>query len=261
MEAMGRVKETARRTAAAGLVLAASAGLTGCLTDGSTGPGGGGTVATSVSVTLPRQIGLPERPPSAFDVTVNDGENELVMEEIQVVIRDLVIKPADVTSCGSGNCIEYVGQAALLPLPTEGEVLPLDTRSLEVARYDRVDVGLHAPSSGEPVVDQNPEMEGVSVRIEGTFNGEPFTFETDVTADLQLPLSPALALESGTFSANVTILAGVTGWFTETDSGLVDPRTAGAGGENESLVESNIRTSFQAYRDDDRDGSPGSTGS
>jgi hypothetical protein len=35
---------------------------------------------------------------------------------------------------------------------------------------------------------------------------------------------------------------------------LVDPNTANKGGQNESVVKENIKTSFKAFEDEDRDG-------
>lgn len=261
MKGSERAIRRARRAAAVMGVAVATAGLGACLTDSSPTGSGDSTVPVSVSVTLPRQITMPERPPAAFDFSVNDGVNEIALDRIELVIRDVVLKPADVSSCGAGDCITYVEGPAVLPLPTEGNVLRLTTVRVDVARYDGMDLSLYAPSSGDAVLDENPGFEGVSLRAEGTYNGEPFTFETDVTADFRMTLSPAVVLESGGLAANVTILAGVTGWFVEEGSGLVDPRTANEGGENEALVESNIQGSFQAFRDDDLDGVPGSSGS
>lgn len=261
MNRSDRATRWARWTAAVMGVAVTTVGLTACLTDSSPTGSGSSTVPVSISVALPRQISMPERPPTAFDFTVNDGVNEIALDQIELVIRDLTLRPEDVSSCGAGDCFTYVEGPATLPLPTEGGALRLTTVQVEVARYDGVNVSLYAPSAGDAVLDENPEFEGVSLRAEGTYNGEPFTFETDVTADFRMTLSPAVVLESGGLAANVTILVGVTGWFVEEGSGLIDPRTANEGGENEALVESNIQDSFDAFRDDDLDGVPGSSGS
>lgn len=261
---MGKLSSTAeamRRLAAGGLAVLTAAVLTGCLADSPTGGSDGGSVPVSVSVNVPGSISSPQSPPAAASIRVTDGTNEVVMESVELVLRDLRLAPDDASSCTAGECVVYVGEAALLPVPSDGGVLRLDTRSVPVDRYDRLDVTLHAPTADEPVVDEEPEMEGVSVRVEGTYNDEPFTFTTDLTSDLRLSLDPALVFEQDQVgTANVTMLISVKSWFRAEGVGLVDPRTAGAGGENEALVEANIGSSFQAFRDDDRDGEPGSPG-
>jgi hypothetical protein len=232
--------------------------LTACLADSPTGSQNQER-PVGVSVTLPRSIAGPQSPGSAFSVVMTEGENELVMERIELVIRDLRLKPDDVSTCGAGECVEYVGGPVLLPLPTGGETVLLATRSVPLKRFDRLDLSLDPPGAGEQVLEENPELEGVSVRVEGTYNDEPFTYTGDVAMDARMDLSPALVLGEGPSTANVTFLVGVTGWF-RNSLGLIDPRTANEGGENEDVVDSNIRESFEAFRDDDRDGSRGTGG-
>lgn len=259
METTKATMGAARRIAMGGLALLGAGLLTGCLGDSPTNSSGG-SVPVSVSVTVPRAGSLPTSVSPAFSITVTDGSNQIVMERVELVIRDLGLKPDDVASCDAGECVQYLEEAALLPLPTDGSVLPLRSRSAPVDRYDRLEVSLHAPSSGSPVLSEDPDFEGVSVRVEGTYNDEPFTFSTDVTTEARMELEPAVVLEGASRGANVTFVVGVSDWFRSQGGRLVDPRTAGEGGENESLVESNIQDSFEAFRDDNRDGSPGTTG-
>lgn len=261
MEAMEGTKRTARRIVVGGLAVTFAALLGACLGDSPTSSDGG-SVPVSVSVAVPRAVSGPASIGPAPSITVADGENTLVMDQMEIVLRGLVLKRDDVSSCiGAGSgCIEYLAQAAIVPLPDEQGAFRLITRSVPVARYDRLDMQLHAPAADEPVTDDNPEFEGVSVRVSGTFNGEPFEFTSDVTTDETLQIDPAVTLQSGMPAANVTILVGVTNWFRSQDGGVVDPRTAGAGGANEDLVKSNIGAALEAFRDDDLDGSPGSGG-
>jgi hypothetical protein len=46
----------------------------------------------------------------------------------------------------------------------------------------------------------------------------------------------------------------LTTWFRTQAGALIDPSTANAGGPNAVLVAENIKRSFHAFRDDDRDG-------
>jgi hypothetical protein len=43
-------------------------------------------------------------------------------------------------------------------------------------------------------------------------------------------------------------------WFLGEGGMLIDPRTANESGENEGLVEDNIKQSIEAFEDDDEDG-------
>lgn len=254
MERMESTARSLRRLAVASLAVLAAGVLTGCLVDSPTGGSGSQEAPVSVSVTVPRSISGPQSLGPAFSVVVTDGQNELVMERIELVVRDVFLKPDDVSSCGAGECVEYVGEPVLLPLPTEGATILLATRSVPAKRFDRLDLTLHPPGADEAVVENDPELEGVSVRVEGTYNDEPFSYSGDVATDARMSLDPALVLGEDLSTANVTFMVGVTSWF-RGDLGLIDPRTASEGGENEDVVDANIRGSFEAFRDDDRDGS------
>lgn len=97
-----------------------------------------------------------------------------------------------------------------------------------------------------------PGPRDASIRVEGTFNGEPFVYLSALEAEVELDFRPPLVVRPGGF--NVTIRVDVAGWFTDDDGQLIDPSTANAGGPNKALVERNILASLHAFGDHDRDG-------
>jgi hypothetical protein len=97
-----------------------------------------------------------------------------------------------------------------------------------------------------------PGPRDASIRVEGTFNGEPFVYLSALEAEVELEFDPPLGIRRGGF--NVTIRVNVAGWFTDEDGQLIDPSSANAGGPNAVLVERNILASLHAFGDHDRDG-------
>lgn len=93
---------------------------------------------------------------------------------------------------------------------------------------------------------------GASIRVEGTFNGEPFVYLSALEAEVELRFRPALVIRHEGFNVNIRV--DVADWFTTSDGRLIDPRTANRGGANQALVEANILASLDAYPDRDRDG-------
>jgi hypothetical protein len=93
---------------------------------------------------------------------------------------------------------------------------------------------------------------GVSVLVEGTYNGEAFSYASDLEAEQERPVSVEITGDNP--ETNVTLEVALDGWFRADDGTLVDPATAGDGGENEELVEENIEESFDAFEDEDEDG-------
>jgi hypothetical protein len=83
------------------------------------------------------------------------------------------------------------------------------------------------------------DISGISV--EGTFGGEAFSFSTG----LQLSQKKEGAFVVGAASSNITLSIDASKWF-----GALDPRDPA----NRASIESNIRTSFDAFQDDDGHG-------
>jgi hypothetical protein len=98
----------------------------------------------------------------------------------------------------------------------------------------------------------HPELVGVSVRVEGTFNGKAFTWTGSPRAELEIKFDSALVVADS--AANITMHVDVAKWFKTNSGALIDPATALDGRSNANLVARNIRESIHAFRDDDRDG-------
>jgi len=87
--------------------------------------------------------------------------------------------------------------------------------------------------------------QGVSIIVDGTFNGAPFSFTSKTTFTEK---------KEGTFTVgdgtgNITLTIDATTWF-GTAAVPLDPTVAA----NSAAIEANILASFKAFRDDDRNG-------
>jgi hypothetical protein len=104
-------------------------------------------------------------------------------------------------------------------------------------------------------------MVGKSIRIQGSYNGQPFTYENDINDEQEYDLVPPLVVDEMTTDVNVTLSIDIDSWFRTMAGDLVNPQSGNKGGANESLVNENIKNSFQAFEDDDRDGEDDDDGS
>jgi hypothetical protein len=125
--------------------------------------------------------------------------------------------------------------------------------------YDRVDFEIHRLTTDQSdalLRQQRPDFVGRSIRVQGTFNGADYTYETDLDVEQELAIAPALMV-SGTSGTNLTMRLVLSDWFRDAGGGLVDPASANKGGPNEGLVSENIKRSMKAFEDRDRDGEEG----
>lgn len=253
------------------------------------GEGAGPSGATQVTFHLTTRAGVPTPGPAALlGDTLTDGTDTLVLDQVQLVLRDLRFKPEDDDGCeghdddsddaddhdsltvaasrgdddhaDEDGCRTFNAGPYLLDLPLGPEVTRAFSVAVDTGTYDELRIKLHKPrdDSGDPrdidFLNQHPDFNKISIRATGSFNGQPFVFETDVNAEQEMEFDPPLVITGAVTNVDVTIRVDLTGWFADGAGGLVDPGTASKGGPNDHLVRDNIKDSFRAFRGDDRDG-------
>jgi len=250
----------------AGWVAAALVCMTAACSDSEpTSPAGptGGTVSLSISA---EAAAAPSPGVVSFSAVYSDGSNTLEMSTVRVVLREIELERLSDESCDThveGNddgCESFETGPVLVDFPTDGSAATMVTiTGVPAGVYDEVEFNIHKPSSGlaedAPFLQAHPDYAEISVRVEGTYNGGAFTYESDLMDNQEIRLDPALDIADGAPTTNVTLQLGIGDWFRAADGSLMDPDSANKGGENESVVANNIKASIDAFEDRDRNGS------
>jgi hypothetical protein len=232
----------------------------------------------------------------ASDPITDEAGNTLVLDKVEVVLRDIRFKRVEDDVCRDDDdddspgiptlrgysgedehdgedgdhdddqedghddgCESFNAGPFLLDLPLGPGVERVFSVAVDPGIFDKLRFKIHTPdesSSDQRDIDfllAHPDFAGVSIRATGTFNGTPFTYLTDLTAQQKSRLDPPISVVGATSDVDVTIRVDIATWFRDELGTLVDPATAHNGGANEQLVEHNIKGSFRAFRDDDRD--------
>lgn len=150
---------------------------------------------------------------------VDASGNVLVLTQVEIVLRDIEFKRenhdnCDSVSTGNDDSCEEFDQFSVV---------------VDTGVFDELELKIHKPEDDGDAEDHaflaaHPDLEDVSIRVTGTFNGAAFTFVTDLNADEEFALN------------------------------LVDPNLALKGGPLENTIKNNIQTSFDAFSDDDSSG-------
>jgi hypothetical protein len=265
-------------TLAAGIVL-----LAGC-SDAGTGTSADATVrfnvATGTSAAGAMALtGTPD--------TLTDGTNTLVIDTAQMVLRDIKFHMVETAVCSDSSpdedpnddsghhgdsssvddvrmlhdddgddsdCDELRIGPYLLDLPLDDGPARSFTVELPAGTYREVKFKVHKASRAEDAsfVAAHPEFDQRSVRVVGTWNGAPFVFTSDVSAEQETEFSPPLAVDGAT-GTDLTLFVDLSTWF-RVDGALVDPAQANEEQPFASQVKDNIKSSIRAFEDDDRDG-------
>ncbi|HEY0929707.1 MAG TPA: hypothetical protein VGE27_07285 [Gemmatimonas sp.] len=199
----------------------------------------------------------------AGGTTVIRGTDTLIITSAEMVLRDVRLHGEGSTcvandSTLTSGCATILLRPTILDLPVNGTDGGRVTVTTPRGTFSSVRLNLHRPIAGDSIDAAfrlaNPNFADVSVRLEGTYNGESFTYTTDVSEVLTVPLPSAVA--GGSETQQVTVLVDIAKWFWAADSGLYSPIAADEPGAIADAVNANVRTSFKAFRDQNRDGVP-----
>lgn len=188
--------------------------------------------------------------------------DSLVVSRVELVMREIEFKALGVEGAcdsltGDDSCHELAVGPMVVDLPLGDGVARQISVAVEPGTYSEIDFEIHKPEhdpGDDAFLAAHPDLRGLSVRVTGTFNRQAFVYTTDVTAEQEQDLAVPVEVAPGS-NVDVTLAVDLGRWFLDSPgTRLVDPATAATGQPHESLVEGNIKQSFQAFRDEDHDG-------
>ena len=249
------MKSSPRILAAA--ILLATATLTACAD--STGTGGARPVSMSFSTGGLSPVATAAR------FAVAGAPDPLVITRAQLVLSKSELERVgvsciDAMEADEDSCPDLKLGPMLLDLPLDAATRTALTVNIPAGTYEEFETKIEAISSENEGRQQesaaflaaNPNFRGVSIRVEGTYNGAPFVYFTGVEAEIELEFNPDMVVDGAT--NNLTVHVDMSRWFLNSSGVRIDPNTANSGGANKSLVDENIKRSFDVFEDDDRDG-------
>ena len=125
----------------------------------------------------------------------------------------------------------------------DGRVHKVFDSTVPAGTYDKIEFEMHpleratTAAGADDLVKQH-----ASAIIEGTFDGQPFSFVSAIEAEQEFEGSFVVTDKS----SNVTFDVDTSKWFVENGAAL-DPRDPA----NRSAIEDNLRNSIKAFQDDD----------
>jgi hypothetical protein len=187
--------------------------------------------------------------------------NTLTFDRVQIVLREVELENESV----AGGCQNVAGDdqpgcaeveigptLVELPLGTPGATRTF-TATVPAGTYDKVEFQIREPDDDPEdaaFIAEHPEFADASIRVEGRYNGnEPFVFTSRLEADLELALGAPLVVD-GSAPTDLTLMVNLDAWFRGGEGNLLDPATA-----DPTQVAGNIESSFEAFEDEDQDGS------
>ena len=214
-------------------------------------------VSLSISGVAPGAAAAAASAPVFRSVTISGGANTIVITKAQVVLARIELDRGTAASCATtddhNECEELELDPMLVDLPVTATVQQAFSVSVPAGTYRELEAKIRAPRSGEErtstFLAAHPEFAGKSVHVEGTYNGASFTYDGTAEGEVALAFNPRLSVADGATN-NVTLHVDLSTWFKDGAGNVIDP----ANGANASLIADNIRRSFHAFEDHDRNG-------
>ncbi|HEU5040924.1 MAG TPA: hypothetical protein VFT84_08905 [Gemmatimonadales bacterium] len=240
------------------LPLAAALALAAC--SDSTGASGDPQLRFNLasSAAAPAAAVGPSLAVAAAPVTFTDGANTLIVDQVQLVMREIELERVGDDACAlvaDDSCERLELGPILLDLPLGAGAVSQFTVAVDTGHYDEVELEIHKASSSDDAafVAANPEFVDRSIRVTGSYNGNAFTFYSDLDVEQEIDLSPPLAVAEGG-AADLTLFVNLDRWFRTEAGDLIDPASANKGESNEGVVKNNIQNALEAFEDEDHDG-------
>ncbi|NGP75281.1 hypothetical protein G3570_01440 [Balneolaceae bacterium YR4-1] len=154
------------------------------------------------------------------------------------------------------DSLEFETGPFVVALNLDGSVNTVAVNNVPVGQYDEIEFDVHKPEDNETPPDPDFKVgtsgdERFSVIIQGTYNGEEFTYRSSENMEQELELSTPLNITEDTDRINVTLTVNLSEWFVDENNNPLDPTLV----DNENAIDESIKRSFEdAFEDDDEDG-------
>lgn len=227
----------------------------------STGTAGSGPMSLSFS-TVPAAsasaslASLSVTPAPADPIVITKAQLVISKSELARVGASCVTT----TTSHESECPELKLGPMLVDLPLDASAKGVLAVTLPAGSYQQFEAKIDAvmnetegdAAASAAFLAANPQFRGVSIRVEGTYNGSPFVYTSAAEGELELTFNPPLVVDGS--AGNLTVHVDLSSWFKNSDGTTIDPRTATAGTAAKEKVDDNIKRSFDVFEDDDRDG-------
>lgn len=204
----------------------------------------GDIIEREVSVVM--QVSTAQQPGPAAAIQEVDS-----LLEVKILIDELELE-----SSIDDDSLDFEAEDLVVNLPLDGSEFELASDIVPEGTYDEFEMEIDN-ADDDANIDDPDLVEGPdddqrhSVFVRGIYEGEEFTYRSQVEFEVNMDLNPPLIVSETGTSNTITISVDPHSWFMDAETGLTlnpsDPA-------NRELIDSNIVESFEANIDDDDNG-------
>lgn len=200
-------------------------------------PGGGNNFTGADNMEMSSFVSQPEH---SSDITI---------ESAKILLRSVKFYNLNSTD------VDFKTGPIVMTLNLASNINTFSGAKIPEGTYDKVKFDIHKVNGNQ--IPPDPEFmdnQGrYSVIVKGVYQGIPFVFRSKQSAQQMLNMENSVHVGSSAGEKhNVTLRVDVHSWFRGENGSTLDPRDP----RHDDDIDRNIRKSFKAFKDDDRDGRP-----
>ncbi|UCF62857.1 MAG: hypothetical protein JSW33_09745 [bacterium] len=174
--------------------------------------------------------------------------DSITLTSVKVVIDEIEFESSDEDS----HSFE-LEEPFIQELNVNGIIHEVQNVAVPFGVYEEMEIAVDQLKEGDGLVyTNNPELQNVSVRVEGYLDGnetEEFIFTSSMELEQEFEFDPPLILDENNPSTVITLIIDLSTWFVEDNSSYLDPRIP----QNKPMIEENIKNSFEVFEDEEDD--------
>lgn len=175
------------------------------------------------------------------------AQNELTLTSTKILVSQMEFENDMEDDGMAEDSLEFETEPFVVEL-NSGKSTTVESTLPIGGEFDEIEIEIETLDDEDIIIDPI-FVDGenhYSIVANGTFMGVDFTFRSDLEIELEMDLEPALVVEAGV-PVNVDIFVDTAQWFMAADGSVLDPTLL----ENKTIIEANIKNSFQASEVDD----------
>lgn len=150
--------------------------------------------------------------------------NDVELSAIKMLVDELQLVSV------SDDTIDFPGNL-VVDFPLDGDTLAIAASIIPVGSYDNMEVQIAPDAVEDTLLDDGT----YSIAVQGTYNGEDFTFRTDREYEVEFPFDPPIEITDTTNTVNLNLSVNLDIWFKNADPTNPD---------DQELIEDNIARSL-----------------
>jgi hypothetical protein len=190
----------------------------------------------------------------AIGNTAAAKSSSTLIDSVTITSAQVVIGEVEFESSFKDSIDFELEQPFVRDLAVDSTLQQITTVQLPFGTYEEMEIEIGPlDSSAGPVFDQNPQLQNLSIRVQGFLDGNlanTFVFSSRISVEQENEFEPPLIVDETTPATNVVLTLDMRTWFVDENNNPLDPTLEA----NRRTIENNIKSSIKMFEDEDDDG-------